>query len=122
MNWIKGFERIIISTSFIVFIVVSYFFYPATEFMPKFADINPEYDQERYEEYIERFEREIDFESTEPIPEIPPAKYLPVKLYKRVCVTVIVSLISSVIWIIGLAGIIRIINLVSRWIIRGFKE
>ena len=123
MNWIKGLDRIILSTSFIVFIVVSFFVYPTTEHMPRLADINPEY-EEWYKKHGKQYDIEIsgkiDFESIEN--NIPPEKYLPLKIHRRITATGMIALISSGIWVIGLAGMTRLIKATSKWITKGFRE
>jgi len=125
MNWIKGLDRIILATSFIVLIVTFCFLFPETEHMTtRLAEKNPEYEK-WYEEYGKNLESKTSgrfhFEFSDPKhPE--PDKYLPIKIHRRIYAAGIPSLIVSVIWIVGLAGMTRIVKLTSKWIVKGFKE
>ena len=131
MHWIKGFDRIIFVSSILVFFVTSVFIYPQTVDIIRLTDLNPEY-QAWYKEYGEKYEENIKsgvFSLYNPDDVNIPPEYLPVKVHKRLIATAIISLIYSLLWLIGLAAITRMIKLsikpisfTMEWLLNGFKN
>jgi hypothetical protein len=131
MNWIKGFDRIIFVSSIAVFFVAAILIYPETDYMPKLANPNPEYEVwykehgKKYEKYISEKYKPSRFlifkDEKDKYPFDPPIRYLPIELHKRITATFAGSVICSFIWLLCFATTTRLINITIKWIIRGFK-